>query len=160
MKDAQAMFDCYASDPIATQFLTFVPYTKAEAIKDWIQLTLEQWKTHPGICYLVFSKKHPESLIGSCSYRLDGHKADVGYVIGRAFWNQGYATEILKYWVDWSMSQDSIYRVSAYCDVDNTASARVMQKAGMHEEGRLRKYAQHPNTGDIPRDVFYYSKVK
>ena len=32
-----------------------------------------------------------------------------------------------------------MHRICAYCDVDNIASARVMEKAGMRREGQLRQ---------------------
>ncbi|HEY1108422.1 MAG TPA: GNAT family N-acetyltransferase, partial [Opitutaceae bacterium] len=37
----------------------------------------------------------------------------------------------LKQVVDGSLAQPPIWRASAYCDVENPASARVMEKAGM-----------------------------
>lgn len=160
LDDIPAIFDCYASDPIATHFLSFVPYKSPEPMEMFLRQTLKEWETRPGIQYLIFLKDQPNTLIGSISFRLNGFKADIGYVYGRPFWNQGYATEALKYWIDWGLSQESIFRISAFCDVDNTASARVMQKAGMQYEGRLNRYAIHPNTGDTPRDVFSYSAVK
>ena len=40
-------------------------------------------------------------------------------------------TEALKGIVDWGLKRKDIYRVWAVCDVDNLASARVMEKAGM-----------------------------
>lgn len=44
--------------------------------------------------------------------------------------------------------------------VENGASARVMEKAGMEREGRLRRYIRHPNLGDLPRDVFLHSYIR
>jgi len=160
LEDAQAIFDCYASDPIATQFLSFPSYLRPEPIREWLKLTLEKWENSPGINYLIFPKDKPEKLIGACSFRLDGFKAEIGYVFGRPYWNQGYATEILQHWIDWGLAQENIHRISAFCDVDNTASARVMQKAGMALEGRLNRYAIHPNMGTTPRDVFLYAKTR
>jgi hypothetical protein len=53
-----------------------------------------------------------------------------------------------------------IFRVWALCDVDNLASARVMEKVGMQREGILRRWILHPNLSDEPRDVYCYSVVK
>jgi [ribosomal protein S5]-alanine N-acetyltransferase len=50
--------------------------------------------------------------------------------------------------------------VWAVCDVENAASARVLEKAGMRREGVLRRWAMHPNMGEEPRDSFCYAKVK
>ena len=52
------------------------------------------------------------------------------------------------------------HRVSALCDCDNPASARVMEKAGMAREGVLRRLTLHPNVSPVPRDCFSYSIVR
>jgi RimJ/RimL family protein N-acetyltransferase len=62
--------------------------------------------------------------------------------------------------VDWGLSQNAIFRIWALCDVDNLASARVMEKIGMEKEGILRRCIIHPNVSDDPRDVYCYSMVK
>ena len=51
-------------------------------------------------------------------------------------------------------------RAAAICDIDNQASARVMEKAGMNFEGVLRRHTLHPNIAPEPRDCRMYAKVK
>jgi len=43
--------------------------------------------------------------------RIDQFRADLGYVIARSYWGNGYATEITKFVVVWALAQESIYRV-------------------------------------------------
>jgi RimJ/RimL family protein N-acetyltransferase len=62
--------------------------------------------------------------------------------------------------VAWLLSQPEIYRVWAFCDLENTGSARVLEKVGMQREGVLRRWAVHPNVGDTPRDCVCFSIVK
>ena len=69
-------------------------------------------------------------------------------------------SEAARAMVDWAMGLDDIFRVSAVCDIDNIGSARVMEKAGMEREGRLRRYMIHPHLSPEPRDVYMYAKVK
>jgi RimJ/RimL family protein N-acetyltransferase len=61
--------------------------------------------------------------------------------------------------VDWSLEQKHIFRASALCDVDNAASARVMEKAGMSFEGILHRYSIQPNISVEPRDCRVYARV-
>ena len=68
--------------------------------------------------------------------------------------------EALKSVVEWALAQPEIYRVWATCDVDNVASARVLERAGMGREGVLRRWLVHPNLSDEPRDCLCYSIVK
>ena len=69
-------------------------------------------------------------------------------------------TEALLEVVDWAMRQDSIWRIGAVCDIENPASARVMEKAGLRREGILRRWIIHPNIGSEPRDCFSYAKIR
>ena len=72
----------------------------------------------------------------------------------------GYTTEAVKGLISWALRQKDIYRVWAVCDVDNAASARVMEKSGMQREGILRRWSLHPNISPQPRDSYCYAIVK
>ena len=50
--------------------------------------------------------------------------------------------------------------VGDVCDVENKASARVMEKAGLEREGMLRHWIIHPNISCKPRDWLSYAKVR
>jgi ribosomal-protein-alanine N-acetyltransferase len=50
--------------------------------------------------------------------------------------------------------------VWATCDVDNVASARLLERVGMEREGVLRQWLVHPNLSEAPRDCLCYSIVK
>jgi RimJ/RimL family protein N-acetyltransferase len=66
-------------------------------------------------------------------------------------------TEALSAAVAWARTMPRIRRVWAVCDVDNRASARVMEKAGLVFEGVLRRWAVHPNISPVPRDCTCYA---
>jgi len=66
----------------------------------------------------------------------------------------GYMTEAVAGIIDWALKQESVYRVWAVCDVENLASAQVLEKAGMQREGILRRWTMHPNRSDEPRDCY------
>jgi RimJ/RimL family protein N-acetyltransferase len=69
-------------------------------------------------------------------------------------------TEALAEVVRWALYQDTIWRIGAVCDVENVASARVMEKVGLTKEGILRRWIMHPNVSDLPRDCFSYARVR
>ncbi len=60
--------------------------------------------------------------------------------------------EALRALVDWALAQPGIWRAVATCDVENRASARVMEKAGMRSRVLLRRHTIHPNLQPEPRD--------
>ena len=64
---------------------------------------------------------------------------EVDYKVGPAHRGQGYAAEALRVVISHLFEQVGFHRVQAKCSVRNTASERVMQKAGMRREGILRE---------------------
>jgi RimJ/RimL family protein N-acetyltransferase len=87
-------------------------------------------------------------------------KWELGFVLARRYWDQGYMTEAMKAVMDWALRRGDVYRVWAVCDIDNLASARVMEKAGMQREGVLKRWSVHPNISAEPRDSYCYAVVK
>ena len=65
--------------------------------------------------------------------------AEVGYWLGEPFWGRGIATEALKLVTDYAFSHLDLIRIHAGIYEWNPASARVLEKAGYHFEGR-KKY--------------------
>ncbi len=58
------------------------------------------------------------------------------------------------------MSMPEIFRVEATCDVENVASARALEKAGLSREGLLRRYTIQPGISAEPRDSYLYAIVQ
>lgn len=67
--------------------------------------------------------------------------AEVGYWLGEPFWGRGIATDALRALTRYAIEQHRLTRVFAVPFADNTASCRVLEKAGYTLEGRLRRSA-------------------
>jgi RimJ/RimL family protein N-acetyltransferase len=67
--------------------------------------------------------------------------AEIGYWLGEEYWNRGIATEAVVAVTRYAL--DTLGMVRVYADVFewNTASMRVLEKAGYQKEGVLRKSA-------------------
>jgi [ribosomal protein S5]-alanine N-acetyltransferase len=65
--------------------------------------------------------------------------AEVWYKISRPHWGKGYATEALFRMLKFGFADLNLHRIEAGAAVENTASLRVMEKAGMKKEGLKRK---------------------
>ena len=66
-------------------------------------------------------------------------RAEVWYKIRSDYWNNGYATESLKAIINFGFDTLKLHRIEAGCAVDNIGSFKVLEKAGMVREGRLRQ---------------------
>ena len=64
---------------------------------------------------------------------------EVGWAIHPDEWGRGFATEAAWHVINWAFNQFNLHRVVAYCHVNNAPSVRVMEKLGMHQDGRLRE---------------------
>jgi ribosomal-protein-alanine N-acetyltransferase len=159
MDDAEAIFNGYARDAEVTRFLPWVPHGSLADTRAFLRECMESWR---GRSRFPWALSFPVDgfPIGMIELRLLGHMADVGYVLSRAHWGKGYMTEALTAVVEATLALDGVYRVSAVCDVDNLASARVMEKAGMTKEGVLRRFLSHPALSAEPRDALCYAKTR
>ena len=67
--------------------------------------------------------------------------AELGYYIGEDYWGKGIMTEAVKQICEFVFSKSDIIRIYAEPFAYNTASCRVLEKAGFQYEGTLRKNA-------------------
>ena len=80
-------------------------------------------------------------LVGAIGLQIDrGHnKAELGYWIGKPFWNLGYATEATIAILAFGFDKLRLGRIQAGHLARNPSSGRVMEKAGMILEGTARQ---------------------
>ncbi|MFP4600926.1 MAG: GNAT family N-acetyltransferase [Persicimonas sp.] len=120
----------------------------------------QAWTDRTGRFPWVLTHIDDSTPVGMLELNVDGHAVSVGYVISPWFQGRSFATEALTHVIEVALAEPSIWRVWATTDVDNTASVRVMEKADMQREGRLRRYAVRPQLGEEPRDAYVYSAVR
>lgn len=159
MDDAEPIFHKYAQDPDVIKYLTWRAHKNIDTTKDFLRRCIQCWKDNTAFPWVI-TRKDDHALLGMIEMRIDLFRADFGYGIAKQYWGNGYMTEATQAIIQWALQQEGIYRVWAVCDVENTASARVMEKAGMQKEGILRRFILHPNLSSEPRDCYCYSIVK
>jgi RimJ/RimL family protein N-acetyltransferase len=157
--DAEAIFNGWATDAEVTRYLTWRPYRRLEDTRQFIAQCIDAWGA-PRRRPWVITHVGEDAVIGMIELRLEGHRAELGYVLCRAAWGQGYMTEAVQTLTQMALHEIPLARVSAVCDVDNVASARVLEKSGLRREGRLARYILHPNLSDEPRDVYLYARTR
>ena len=141
--DSEMMYNNWASDKQVTRYLRW------NAHRSWGETDeiLNEWEKHyeePTFYQWGITDKHTGVLFGSISLFPDpaqkagwhlnterlGDVWETGYVLGRKWWNKGYATEALcavrDYWFD-TVEADWL---AAIHDNENVASGSVMLKAG------------------------------
>jgi [ribosomal protein S5]-alanine N-acetyltransferase len=157
--DAAALFHAWSNDGDTVRFLQWRPHgtvAEAEAFFERLEeATAKKEKSY----YVVSDTQNTD--VGFASLKIeDGCRAIIGFIVFRPFRGRGYASEIIRTLCDWCLSAPEIFRVYALCDIENHASKRAMEKAGLTAEGVLRRWAVHPNISSEPRDVISFAKTK
>ncbi|MCF0061259.1 GNAT family N-acetyltransferase [Dyadobacter chenwenxiniae] len=86
--------------------------------------------------YLIEGRSSGE-LIGTAKLDMDGSGVEIGYRIMEEHWGKGIATEIARGLISFARQTLNAKQVIAYVNVDNAASIRVLEKAGMVNAERI-----------------------
>ncbi len=115
------------------------PYEEQMAVQ-WIESHEDQLNSKAALHYAIIQIEQ-DLLIGAIGLQLDlpNQSAEMGYWIGKPYWNQGFATEAAKAILEVAFVELGLNRVEARHMTKNPASGRVMQKIGMTYEGTLRQ---------------------
>lgn len=132
------------------------PYTKKDA-EEYITAMLSADKTKT----FAFAITVNDKAVGSIGvFRCDNihfRTAEMGYYIGEPYWGKGIGTSAVKQACDHIFEYTDIIRIFAEPFAYNSASCRILEKAGFHLEGILRSNAI--KNGKI-LDMKMYSLIK
>ncbi len=133
------------------------PYTVGMA-REWISRHAPSFETGEGVTWAV-TLKEDRRLVGAISLMgiKEDHQAELGYWIGKPYWNRGYCSEAGGAVLEYAFTELGLVRVHASHLSRNPASGRVMQKLGMTPEG-VRK--QHAAKGTRLEDLTLYGILK
>ncbi len=157
LDDAGTLFQRVARDPEVTKYLQWTPHPDVAATR---RVITEKLNVSDDERTWVIELRHSGEVIGmfSCK-RWAPHSVEIGSCIGRRWWRKGLVSEALDMLLTALSADPHVYRVWATCSVDNTGSARVLQRAGFTLEGRLARQAVYPNLGPEPQDSLLYAKA-
>lgn len=116
------------------------PYKEGMA-EEWIATHLPKYKTGEQVD-LAIMEKESSDLIGAIGLNIFQRfrRAELGYWIGREYWNRGYCTEAARAVIEYGFCQLALNRIHSHHFGRNPASGRVMAKIGMSREGLLREH--------------------
>lgn len=159
-EDAAAMYKNWACDCEVTKYLTWPTHSSIDISKsvtdDWVaSYSNENWYQ-----WAIVLKENGDTPIGSISVvdmNEDTSTVQLGYCIGRNWWNRGITSEAVKEVMNFFFEEIDVNRIEARYDPKNPNSGKVMEKCGMKYEGTMRS-ADRNNQGIC--DVVYYAALK
>jgi [ribosomal protein S5]-alanine N-acetyltransferase len=160
LTDARAIFDAYARDIEVARYTVWRPHVDLSETQTFVSGCVASWLASAAYPYVLTLKASDTEPIGMLEARPDVRTVDVGYVLARRYWGQGFMPEAVSALAEHCLSLSAVFRVQATCDVENRASARTLEKAGFIREGRLERYTLHPNISHEPRPCFIYARCR
>ncbi|MCE8022877.1 GNAT family N-acetyltransferase [Billgrantia aerodenitrificans] len=158
--DGPLLYQTYTSDAEVTRYLIWRPHQALAETQQFVDACIKGWQARTHFPYVLTLQREEHEPIGMLDARPRGHIVEVGYVLARRYWQRGLMPEALTTLTELCLALPETYRVQATCDVDNLASARLLEKCGFQQEGRLERYVVHPNLGAEPRDCFMYARCR
>ena len=117
------------SDPQAMRYWSTLPHPDLETTRQWLSSMIE---AQSDIDLIL-------EVDGRCIGKLGCWRPpDVGYILARDCWGQGYALEALMAFIPHAFSGD-IEHLNADVDPRNEASLRLLARAGFRETRRAPK---------------------
>ena len=158
LNDYENIFNCWTSDFEVSKYVTWEPHKSSENTKKLVSYWVNEYDKEYTYRWLVVIKETNEviGMIDVINRDLQYMTVEVGYCYGSKYWGNGYATEALKT-VTKFLHEEGFPVVYAQHFVSNGASGKVMEKAGMTYEARLKSRVINKN--GQREDVLVYSSI-
>ena len=116
---------------------------------------LEHWKKH-GYGWWAVERHSQKGLIGwsGLQFLPETEEVEVGYLLGKAFWGKGFATEAAKACLRFGFETIDPETIVAIVHPENIASQRVIEKLGMSLVDRCRYFGMDCYRYSIERSSF------
>ena len=139
--DAEETFKNWTSDSKTTRYVTWEPHGTVEFTKELFKVWEDSYCESHTYKWVVYVKELDE-IIGTIDVvrkNINFRTCEIGYCYGSIFWNKGYGTEALKAVLEYLFNKVGFELIEIKHQEENPASGRVMQKAGLKYETKLRE---------------------
>jgi [ribosomal protein S5]-alanine N-acetyltransferase len=137
---APAVF-AYASDPEICRLVAWPPHEDLDATRRLLAMSMVGYEAG-GHYEWALVRRRDQAFVGSVGFGgIDVSRgvADVGYVLARAYWGQGYATEAASAVLQFGFAQLGLRAIEAHAFAEHAASLRVVAKLGFrYHDTRVR----------------------
>jgi [ribosomal protein S5]-alanine N-acetyltransferase len=151
--DAQDVF-LFLSDEENIRYYDPAPMTQLEQAEKSIERHRRRFAEQEALRWGI-TLKGENRVIGNGGYAWDAenHLAVLSYILAKPYWNQGIMTEALSAMIQFGFEHIHVHRIEAQVAYPNLASARLLEKLGFQEEGRLRD-RQYVNNQFVDERIF------
>lgn len=140
VKDAEIAFKNWCNSDIVDKYVLWKKHEDIGVTRKQYQKWEEEYEDLNTYRWIVELKSNHD-LIGTIDVAtkfLRFGACEIGYCYGDKFWNKGYATESIKAVIKYLFEECGADTIFAEHMINNPASGKVMEKAGMKFEGVLK----------------------
>ena len=138
-----------------SRWFTWAREANLDSVREYSRRVEEAMAVGTTSQYVVLTRAH--SLVGRVGLmEIDtaARCAELGYMLRTDFEGQGLMTEAAHKLASHAFGPGGLHRLSAYVDVENVGSQRVLSRLGFRHEGTLRHVVQHPERGWRDQHVY------
>lgn len=160
LEDANIAFENWCNSNKVDKYVLWEKHPNPETTINIFKKWIEEYEDNRTFRWIV-ELKGTHELIGTIDVSkkfIDYGTCEIGYCYGDKYWNNGYATEALKTVIKYLFEECDADIINARFMENNPASGKVMQKAGLIYEGRVR--SRVIDKDGIRNDLLNYSITK
>ncbi len=153
-KDLNDLFE-YLSDEEVVRFEPYSALNLEETKKNL------EWRISSDEIFAIELKSTGKMIGNVFLGKRECESLELGYVLNRKFWGNGYAFEACSAMCMNAFSGGT-HRIEANCDPLNSASWKLLERLGFTREGHLHKdiyFRKDKNGNPIWKDTYIYSKL-
>lgn len=135
VEDLRPAFEIFRDAEVMRYIGSGQPFTLEDTLH-FLQWA-EKYQAENGFCRWKVIENSSGEIIGSCGFARpeDLREVELGYVMRRASWGKGFATEAAEACMHHGFNNLRFREIIAMTDPENTASRRVLEKIGFRERG-------------------------
>lgn len=130
----------------------------AREVRDWMDKQFRRYR-EDGFGLWGVVKKDSRELIGQCGLTYQEYNSrrvlEIGYLLRKEFWHQGYATEAAAACKTYAFDQLGFEEVYSIIRDTNVASQKVARRNGMEQAGA---FVKHYRKKEMPHWAFSVKK--
>lgn len=140
-------------DRTVTKYMGFKVH---DSVDDATKL-IQAYKNSPTTYRAVCLNYAPYEMIGVVGLEIMRHQATLTIMFRRDWKARGAGREFSVPFVKWTFTHPQIWRVWAYCHIENKPVRRVLERMGAQCEGRMRRFEVFPNISTEPQECLMYA---
>jgi [ribosomal protein S5]-alanine N-acetyltransferase len=151
----------YMSDDRVTQYLPWDTVSTLDEAQKRLQKYLTVFDEQTGITWGIINKANNKmmGIFLLWHFSLSHFRAEIGYVLGSDWWQQGFMAEVASAVLDYGFHEIKFHSMEAHIAPENIGSQRLLEKLGFIQEGYFRENYYDKNLDEFT-DTAVFSLLK